>query len=537
MSKIIKFCIETTGNKSQIIFYIFLSILYSLLILSYPLFTGLLINTVVYTQDFRLLLRYCSVIAIVSLLRLSISYFLQMNYNEIYINATHEISKSTINHIHNCPLSRVEQVDVANYSQRISQDAGIIVAFSITTLAGVFTSMLTMIIALVVILLISPLITVLISILLCIYLLLYLFLKKPLYNRGEQNREAQVAYFSKLYEQLQYTKFIKSHSLKELFVSRLESSYRKLRDSFIKYQKLNIAFRSLDNIILTAAQIFLYILGGVGVMQNMILVGSLVIAGNFFSKLINASSYFFTLGASYQNALVSFSRIREILSWEEEAVGTMYIENIYRISLIDVGFSYDEKNVLKKLNYEFTKGNIYAIIGNNGSGKSTIAQAILGLYPVESGDIRINNIPIKNVNMPHMRNGRLGYMEQNPVLLADSIERNMWLYSKNTIEKHSLLEKLNFLDFVEAHPLGWDREIMPSSNNLSGGEKQRIALARQIIKEGDVVIFDEPTSALDKDSIEIFVNYISEAKRDKIIILITHDRRLIEISDQTIRLD
>ena len=305
----------------------------------------------------------------------------------------------------------------------------------------------------------------------------------------------------------------------------------------MKHQRVSVLFRSLDGIILAISQLALYAIGGYQVMRRVMTIGSFTLISNFFSKLVNAASFFFSIGSSYQNALISYNRILEILLWEEEREGDKIPQAINSITMSGVGFNYGDNQVLNGKNLEFLKGNLYVIAGRNGSGKSTLSRLLLGLYKNEyEGSIKINGIPIEDIDMAALRENTIGYIEQEPRLFTDTIEKNTLLWREGPPESYACVREMKLLDFVSQIPEGWGSMITPKNNNLSGGEKQRIALARLLIADCGIIILDEPTSSLDKNMAQSLIEYLVEIKKNRIIIVITHDERFMRICDEVISL-
>lgn len=535
--KIIRFCIKHISSKSQLLIYTSVYVLHTLLTLALPYLSGRLIDILVYSDDFAKLLNYCLYIAAISVIRLLLSYCIGIIYAGMFVNTSYGISRFVVHHIHDCPVSKTDRIDPAYYNQRISQDAGAIVEFSVSTIVGVLSTAIEFTAAVAIIFTISPLIALITVILLSAYILFYCLLRKPLYERGRLNREDQAVYFSKMYEQLHYTKFVKAHSLKSFFLERLHYSFNKFRNSFMKHQRVSVLFRSLDGIILAISQLALYAIGGYQVMRRVMTIGSFTLISNFFSKLVNAASFFFSIGSSYQNALISYNRILEILLWEEEREGDEIPQAINSITMSGVGLNYGDNQVLNGKNLEFLKGNLYVIAGRNGSGKSTLSRLLLGLYKNEyEGSIKINGIPIEDIDMAALRGNTIGYIEQEPRLFTDTIEKNTLLWREGPPESYACVREMKLLDFVSQIPEGWGSMITPKNNNLSGGEKQRIALARLLIADCGVIILDEPTSSLDKNMAQSLIEYLMAIKKDRIIIVITHDERFMRICDEVISL-
>ena len=276
----------------------------------------------------------------------------------------------------------------------------------------------------------------------------------------------------------------------------------------------------------TIAMILLYIIGGVAIIEGKLTVGYFTIITSLFNSMVSSAKYFLELGQNYQNSL---NRIMELLDIPQQKEGDIILRDIEKIEFKDITFSHGERKIFNKFSYEFHNGNIYCILGENGIGKSTFIDLLLGLYLDEYiGGIYINDCELHQLNLEELRRKKIGVCEQQPILLSDTIEMNIKL-NVGTNEKciDELQEKIGLKQYICKLEDGYNTKINNLSNNLSGGEKQKISLARLFKQDPDVMILDEPTSAMDKESTCNFYNQLDKVKNDKIIILITHDISLV----------
>jgi len=339
-------------------------------------------------------------------------------------------------------------------------------------------------------------------------------------------------FFAKLLEQLKLTKFIKMHELGSLFRKRMDNSFDGLLDETIKMQKLSFAYTSLDTAVTTIVQIALFLLGGFLILNGNFTIGMFTIFSMYFNMMLGAAKYFFNFGQSYQDNMVSYNRLKEILDIPTETLGNKSLDGIEKIEVRGLGFAFDgaQANVLNNLDLEFRKGNIYGIIGHNGSGKSTLINLLIGLYIDErDGEIFYNGISSKELNMSELRGAHIGIAEQESVILNESMGYNIYLEEERGLVKNEdamlqrFLETLNMsglaareLDCEEQSPIG-------SPINYSGGEKQKLSILRLLIKNPNVMIFDEPTSAMDIDTTKRLIDHLHRNKEGRITIIITHD--------------
>jgi ATP-binding cassette subfamily C protein len=284
------------------------------------------------------------------------------------------------------------------------------------------------------------------------------------------------------------------------------------------------------------AQILLFFIGGIQILTGNFTIGMFTIYVSYFNMMLGASKYFFGLGAFYQSALVSHNRIAEILGQKIESNGSMSICDIKKISIRNLVFGYEDK-IINNFSCEFEKGKIYTIVGSNGIGKSTLINLIIGQFTDEyNGSVEYNDVDIRKIDMIAVRKSQIGVAEQEPVLLKASIGFNLFLSENYTIDD-AVIENSKVLS-MESFFLNktLEYELNSDNANTSGGEKQKIAILKVLIKNPEVMIFDEPTSALDSSTAKRFVNHLSGIKDDKIIIIVTHDEQIKNLSDVVIGL-
>lgn len=240
-------------------------------------------------------------------------------------------------------------------------------------------------------------------------------------------------------------------------------------------------------------------------------------------------------GKHYQEALASYNRIEEILNIPCEKSGDILLDKIRTIELRNVSFKYGDKEVIKNFSYTFEKGNIYFLIGCNGIGKSTLLNLISGQHINEyTGSILFNDVNVCNLDICSLRKKAIGFSEQETILLADTVKNNLELFNKNDKNLNEYIEQLDLLAYIRQLDNGIRSIINTQQNNISGGEKQKISIIRQLLQNPDVMLFDEPTSALEINSKANLMKILREIKKNKIVIIVTHDRMLYNNSEETI---
>lgn len=230
---------------------------------------------------------------------------------------------------------------------------------------------------------------------------------------------------------------------------------------------------------------------------------------------------------------VSIDRVNDVLNQESEVNDGIDIYDINSICFENVSFNYDENsNVLNNVSFKIYKGEKIGFVGASGVGKTTLISLILGFYQPVSGEIFINDIPMKNIKPASLRKS-IGVVSQDVLLFDESIRYNLNLGNEYSDEEiWSALDAVNLKELVEGLPLGIDTKISASTHNLSGGQKQRLMIARLLLKKTTFIILDEATSALDVETEEKIVEWLTELHKDITLIIISHRLAAIKNCDQ-----
>ncbi|MCL2362315.1 MAG: ABC transporter ATP-binding protein/permease [Defluviitaleaceae bacterium] len=528
-----------SSQKYSLLGYVAIVLASTIISILTPYIIGDFLDTLISGADMGVILRFGIIFGGLSLLKIIKGYITAIMNTKMQIKMSYNLNRDTIKHIQGLSLSYINQKDSAYLSQRVGDDANSLISFCISILRNIITNTIMVIVPFVILLTMNWLIAVLMLGFVAVYMALYFAFKKPLYTAGFAHREALAKFFSKILEQLRYAKLIKLNSIQDKMIKRADDSFAHQRDTALHNQKINYFYNSADGIISTIAQISLFVIGGLHVLAGNFTIGMFTIFTSYFNMMLGACRYFFSLGGAYQRTMVAHDRIREILDQKPESQGEKLITNIEKIELQNVNFSYNgnaKKQTVTGINALFNKGYIYVITGPNGAGKSTLINLLLGMYIDEyKGSITYNGIDIRNINMVAARRDQLGFAEQEPQLINDTIRYNL-SFGKSLNEKLSnLIDILNMNDFIAEHSL--DYVLNEKTTNTSGGEKQKIAILKVLSKDPDVMVFDEPSSALEKGTVEKFMEYLHQIKKDKIIIIITHDEIIKAQCDINLKID
>lgn len=217
--------------------------------------------------------------------------------------------------------------------------------------------------------------------------------------------------------------------------------------------------------------------------------------------------------------------IEDVVNGKDVSVDNLQVENL--------SFSYGKQMILDDLNLEIEKGEIIGIMGESGSGKSSLAKLLMRFRHPSKGSIKVSSVDIEEIDSSNLKQVQ-AYMTQDSHLFKGSIKDNITMFSEE-IDELQVIEaakKASIHDFIVSLENGYDTLIAELASNVSSGEKQRIALARLFYFDRPILVLDEPSSNLDSLSESIILKSLYENRKDKIIILISHRESTMRIADR-----
>lgn len=251
------------------------------------------------------------------------------------------------------------------------------------------------------------------------------------------------------------------------------------------------------------------------------------------AKAISKASY----GVRKGNAAAE--RVLEILETEnpiqDPPDGRVITDFRERLVLDKVSFSYQDDPVLKSLSLTIPKGATVALVGQSGSGKSTVANLVTRFYDVNQGSIRLDGIDVREVTKASLR-GLMGLVTQDSILFNDTVRNNILLGKEGATQEEieAAARVANAHEFISQLPKGYDTNIGDSGNKLSGGQKQRLSIARAVLKNPPIMILDEATSALDTESERLVQDALEKMMRNRTSLVIAHRLSTIKSADQIV---
>jgi subfamily B ATP-binding cassette protein MsbA len=360
---------------------------------------------------------------------------------------------------------------------------------------------------------------------------------KRLKRQSLQTQQEAGRLISTVEETLSGLKIIKSYNAEQAFKKRFLNSADKILNLINKIGvKNNLAGPMSEFLGIITIAILLWYGGKLVLIEKVIegttFIGFMALAYGILTpaKAISKASY------RVKNGIAAADRVFEILKQEDSMPDLKNATELSGfnkvIELKNISFKYENEFVLKDFSLKVKKGETVALVGQSGSGKSTIANLLTRFYDVNEGSISIDGKDIKHITKTSLRS-QIGLVTQDSILFNNSIRNNLKIGSENATEDQMIeaLKIANAWEFIKDLPEGIDTNIGDSGNSLSGGQKQRLSIARAVLKNSPIMVLDEATSALDTESEQLVQVALENMMKNRTSIVIAHRLSTIQNAD------
>lgn len=289
-------------------------------------------------------------------------------------------------------------------------------------------------------------------------------------------------------------------------------------------------FPNVMTFLITCGSVIIWLVGGKWIIDpnnTEISIGLLVSFISYTSMFYNPVNFFANISDSYQNALASAEKIFDIIDAEPEhnfAKGKELERMDGKIEFRNVNFAFDRsKKVVDNVSFTINPGDIVGIVGTTGSGKSTLINLLMRFYDDYEGEIFVDDVNIKDIDMKYYRD-QIGYVQQEPLMFKDTVFNNIAYGTPNAHVEQVIYaaDVANAHGFISRLPDSYDTYLGERGIGLSGGEKQRLSIARAVMKNPSVLIFDEATAAVDSETEELIQQAIDRLIRGRTTLMIAH---------------
>lgn len=463
-------------------------------------------------------------------------FFITFLRNGVLRDMRNAMYKKTID----LPLSFFSEKRKGDVIARISADVNEVQTSFLSILELIVKEPLTIIFTIIAMLSISVKLTLFVFIFIPVSGYVISLIGKQLKKKSTKAQQEQGIFLSTIEETLGGLKVVKGYNSENYFNHVFqESTHRFFTLSNSIGNRQNLASPTSEFMGIMVIAILLWYGGNMVLMEKTLNGASFIaymgLAYNILTpaKSISKASY------AVKRGNAAAERVLEIL--EQENPITSKLDAIEKetfdskIEIKNINFKYEDETVLKDFSLEIEKGQTVALVGQSGSGKSTIANLLTRFYDVNEGTIAIDGINIKDLNLQSLR-GLMGLVTQDSILFNDTIKANISL-GKLDASDDEIIEALkiaNAYEFVKDLPLGIYTNIGDSGNKLSGGQKQRLSIARAVLKNPPLMILDEATSALDTESEKFVQVALENMMQNRTSIVIAHRLSTIQKADKII---
>ena len=329
---------------------------------------------------------------------------------------------------------------------------------------------------------------------------------------------------------------VKNMKIEDDTIYKFESKYVKLLKDIFKYQNtyfLQLLFKEIINDI---GFIIVTLVGCILVVENKMSIGTLFTFSTLLVYFLDPIKNVIDLDNVIKEAKISLERVLDISTYEVKETGVINEFKNGDIDINNLDFSFNDRDyILKNINLKIKKNSKVMVLGKSGSGKSTLFKIITKYYSISKDKIFINGIDLNNYKKNTIDNNIM-YISQNDVLFNDTMYNNLIFDSSN---KNSLLDitKMCYIDEILDSNLGFNMLIEESGFNLSGGEKQRVILARGLLQKFEILIIDEGLSQVDTDMERKILKNIFKYFKNKTIIFVSHRTDNLDLFDNLIKIE
>lgn len=512
-------------EKKLIIIYLIMS----LLIVGFNTITPMLSAkslTAITNTNLDDMLKYAFLILVINILSRIVNYLSGISSAKIQNNVELKIKEEVSKELFNLEIKNFDKEGTGFFANRIEGEP--------RALAGIFTRVrynLTSLLSSIGIFIYIFIINYIIGIFLLITSVILFFLSMRRTKHWEEERkisnEFNEKYTSNFGELIRGIKDIKVLNLKKFLIKKTTKEQKEIVDFNFESRKRDDKFYIFDSFIRYLIDFFLIVIGIFMIKNNLLSGANFLVIYMYKGRAV----YFIDdINDAYRNMKdfnLSLERLYEVVDgskYPKEKFGNVQIDNLKgTIEFRNTYFSYDDKEVLKGASFKIKENETIGIVGKSGAGKTTIFNVISKLYNVSNGELFIDDIDINNLSENTIREN-ISTITQNPYIFNMSIKENLKIVNPNITDKEMEEKcKLCVLDeYVNSLDKKYDTLVGENGVILSGGLKQRLAIARALIKNSKIILLDEATSSLDNETQEHIHESIKKIRKDYTILIIAH---------------
>lgn len=514
------------SQKKKIIYLIIVILLGIIASMAIPYVFGKIIDLIV-IKDLQLVLRFILISLFLNIFQSLSSILEEWIGNILSVDCSNNIKEAMFSKILDTRYEFLNSYGEGELVSRIENTGDKIVGFYIELFSSIVMILFSIIISAYIMIRISlKLFIVAIILLPLTYGINYIF-KSTIISKQRDYIANLDAYSDYLIDTISNLTGIKLNNLQKTFKGNYKNRLQDLKRVSMSNLKINMTVTSLQDLItIILSSLILFISAKLIILGNLTL-GNIVAFSSYMEKLHTSIKKNGDLNLSFNEVIVDLERYKKIMDYDSEKnFSGKKLSKVTSLKFKNVSFKYDDEYILKDFSFEISKPGLYAIVGENGSGKTTIFNLISKLYTNYDGEILINGNEISDIKDEDLRDEVL-FIESKPFILRDNLESNITLLEENEIYELNLEKTIKFLGL----------EIIDKSNtasikdSLSKGEQEKVQLARMLFSKHSLILLDEVLSGIDNEMKKKVISKIKEKSKNNIVVMISHDHEIQKICD------
>ncbi|EOA6544557.1 TPA: lipid A ABC transporter ATP-binding protein/permease MsbA [Vibrio vulnificus] len=338
-------------------------------------------------------------------------------------------------------------------------------------------------------------------------------------------------------------KVVLSYGGQDIERERFDKVSNQMRQQTMKLVTAQAAANPIIQMIASVAIVVVLYLASIDSIKDQLTPGTFTVVFSAMFGLMRPLKALTNVTSQFQRGMAAAQTLFALVDLEpEKNTGTYSVERAKgEVNVKDISFTYEgaEKPALSHVSFDIPRGKTVALVGRSGSGKSTIANLFTRFYDVDSGEIQLDGVDVRDYELKNLRT-QFALVSQNVHLFNDTIANNIAYaagdkYSREDIERAA--ELAHAMEFISKMENGLDTVVGENGASLSGGQRQRVAIARALLRDAPVLILDEATSALDTESERAIQSALDELQKNKTVLVIAHRLSTIEKADQILVID
>lgn len=371
-----------------------------------------------------------------------------------------------------------------------------------------------------------------------LYLLDYCQKKKDYYLMGQRKQQDKIV--EMFAQTLDGTKEIKSFDMHNKLNEYLEINKKNWSKQYFLKRKYWDRSKVILPMLIMAAKVLAYLIIIIGIAKGNMTVGLLVLVIGYIDRIESENTEFFERINKICNSSVRIDRLYNVMYYNNKNIlefGNNATDDIFgNVTFSNVSFTYENNLILDDVSFDIDSNSLTAIVGKSGSGKSTIFRLLLRLYKLDKGNIYIDGTSIYDYSK-EVYSSNVSIATQKPFIFNMSIRENLNLVDSNKEKQIEACKRVGIHDFIMSLPKGYNTLLKEDATDISGGQKQLIALARTLLSKSEILLFDEVTASLDPNTAKQVIKVLKDLKKDHTVIIITHKPKLMKIADKILVID